>query len=151
MRIANACVLALVLAVACTSSARPRVTPTAAATLERAPECDRSGDLCDRIIAELNQIRNAVPNAEFSGARRIALSGDGRFILTATLADPTDKPSFARDKIEALLRLQGWTRDASGARAAWKGAKQMTGWLFTFEATAQDGGSIIGVALYAPK
>jgi hypothetical protein len=142
---------ALVLASACTSNTKPRVTPSAAATLERARECDQSGDVCDRMITELNQIRNAVPNAEFSGTRRIALSGDGRFILTATLADPNDAPSFARDKIEALLRLQGWTRDTSGARPAWKGDRQMAGWLFTFEATAQGGGSAISVALYAPK
>ncbi len=160
MRLFNRTVAILALALlasACTGRLEPRgklstgPLPSVGSRLERAPECRQAGDLCDRMIDELNQLRTAVPNADFSGNRRLTLSGDGRFILTATLIDPKDDPKFARNKIDSLLQLQGWTRESTGGRPAWRGDEHMTGWLFTFEVTAQGDGSKIDIALYAPK
>ncbi|HEX9713726.1 MAG TPA: hypothetical protein VGB52_14375 [Actinomycetota bacterium] len=156
--------LALV-ASACTSSLEPGGTlstqppptppeglfPAVSSTLERTPECSRYGDLCDRMIDELDQWRAAIPRAAYSGTRRLTLSGDGRFILTTTYVEPKDDPGIVRRRIDALLQTRGWALDASEPRSMWRGREEIAGWLLTFDVAAQGDGSKIDVALYAPK
>lgn len=123
-------------------------------SLDQAPEClrPRTADICDRLLDEFREVNELAPLARATEVIKVGPSGDGRYILTATLVSKGGKSEFARASFTSTLCDLGWVR-ASSARGhdIWQGAGRLGGWLLDLLFTQErDDGYRIDVGLLTP-
>jgi len=119
-----------------------------------APECRQrpTAQLCDDLLKQLSEVRLEFPSTREVGITRVGPTGDGRYLVTATLMITAGDPELNARHYEMWLPERGWTRVESPLlHQRWSGTDSRAGWLLDLAFTAEGDGTKLAVSIFAPS